>query len=288
MIDDLDAQVERIVVTRAEGQHLLRRDPPPHADGAASSSTPGPPTPSRWPCARGSPIFVEERGDRERPRASKHDRGIDGRRPRPEVARRTVRRRARQVQDVATGPQPVGAATSTPTIPFVLDASSARCLRCRSSPVVHPREAHRVDRHRHRKPEGRRGKDHDGDQPGRRPGHARPAHPPDRSRSAGQLVDQLPRRAQARRDRCSTCCRTAPWPWPTSSPRRPCANLDVAPSRIALAKLESQLVGEMDGPLPPEGPARRAVATATTSSSSTRRRRWASSRSTRWSPRPIC
>ena len=31
----------------------------------------------------------------------------------------------------------------------------------------------------------------------------------------------------------------------------------MAPARIALAKLEAQLVGEMDAPLPPEGPARR-------------------------------
>ena len=103
------------------------------------------------------------------------------------------------------------------------------------------------DRHRHRQPEGRRRKDHDGHQPGRRPGHARP---PDAPRSTStrrptrrsryldvralerSMYDVLPNGDAARgRDRALVASSTS-----TSRP-----------SRISLAKLEAQLVGEIDG-----------------------------------------
>jgi chromosome partitioning protein len=47
---------------------------------------------------------------------------------------------------------------------------------------------------------------------------------------------------------CTTSSSTRTRTWPTSSSRPARPNLSIAPARIALAKLESRLVGELDAP----------------------------------------
>ena len=60
VIDDLRAQVERIVVCELKENTFYAAHPPAHERRTRSQSTRARRTPSRWPCARSSPIFVEE------------------------------------------------------------------------------------------------------------------------------------------------------------------------------------------------------------------------------------
>ena len=67
-----------------------------------------------------------------------------------------------------------------------------------------------------------------------------------RPRPPGQQHDVVPRHAAGDAERVRRDCRSGDARWRTSSCRRRSTNLSIAPSRIALAKLEAKLVGEMD------------------------------------------
>ena len=103
------------------------------------------------------------------------------------------------------------------------------------------------DDRRHRQPEGRRRQDDDRRQPGRRAGDARTQDAAHRSRPAGQQQHLVSRPRSRSRAAPTTRSPTRRATWRTSSSRRRrCQNLFIAPARIALAKLEARLVGELD------------------------------------------
>ena len=68
----------------------------------------------------------------------------------------------------------------------------------------------------------------------------------------------------------------------------PLEHLSVAPARIALAKLEARMTGELDAPFRLKDQLKDVARRVSSTSSSTARRRSACSPSTRWSPRRIC
>ena len=135
VIQDLSAQVERIVVTelkentfyavihlRTDGQAGGRRRP---AVGC-----------HRARAAQRRPDLRRGGGDRQRP-IGRIEQGIHGRGPPPEVAREPVRRGARQVQDVVSFRSPRG------THPHKLDLHRSGCLRSPLPAFLHPVEASR-------------------------------------------------------------------------------------------------------------------------------------------------
>ena len=96
-----------------------------------------------------------------------------------------------------------------------------------------------------RKPEGRRRQDDHRHQPGGGPVDARQADAAHRSGSAGQQLDVVPGRHDRDAERLRRHLRAER----RVRGRHPAVdqpNLFVAPSRIALAKLEAKLVGELD------------------------------------------
>ena len=247
VIDDLRRPGRAHRGLRAEGEHVLR-DASTCARTAAPSTVDARPSDAIALALRTrSPIFVEE-AVIQSARSVESQQGDHGRRPPPEVARGPLRRGARQVQDVSV---PHSWSLSPPQPLLCLTSAAADDLptRCRPFPAspCHSAEA-RVDRHRHRQSEGRRGQDHDRHQPRRGPGHARPharcsststRRPTRRSR----YLDVRTRRAlDVRRAR-----RTATRRSPTSSMPSPVPNLDIAPvAHRAWPSSRSQLVGELD------------------------------------------
>ena len=103
----------------------------------------------------------------------------------------------------------------------------------------------RSDDRCYRQPERRRGEDHDRHQSGRRALAARQAHAARRSRPPGEQLDVVSRRPDITRSVYDAIVEPtvgfADIILPSTQP-----NLFIAPSQIALAKLESKLVGELD------------------------------------------